>query len=470
MSLSELAAGAVVLAAVALVVSVGVFGARWAGRTLFNRRERTVEELADVGLVYGSDVAIRLALVLVWLGFALGSLSLLPAAVWLVDADPDASRAAIGLVAVGAVFVGIGLVCSLPGQTVVVLEPDRLTKVKLWTKRSVPIASIEAIEEARWWPASVLSTSDGRMRLSRTMAGFDDLFDRLVAQAPRLVSDSMSASALAPDRDLSHLAVSRKTITAAAVGLGLGLVLVLGWPWMVEVIGDNPTRDRFLFMAIGLFMWGLVAPLVRTESFPARQPIELKIASDRLMWRGLRGGWLERPANQLYAASVETTIIYVRGQPGHRHPLRLRFVDGTVVEIGDRRAAQMGTSTHLISAAVRQRCLSVGARTHSDHSAARHAIGQIESGCEPSAEVEQIRRAIGLWPNEGGLGLHLRAGDLLRRLDRPAEAAAHYRAYLDVFADDATAWQALAECFRGGYRSELYDETIAIAEQLLMRS
>ena len=56
------------------------------------------------------------------------------------------------------------------------------------------------------------------------------------------------------------------------------------------------------------------------------------------------------------------------------------------------------------------------------------------------------------------------------RQRRPAEAAAHYRAYLDVFADDATAWQALAECFRGGYRTELYDETIAIAEQLLMRS
>jgi len=52
--------------------------------------------------------------------------------------------------------------------------------------------------------------------------------------------------------------------------------------------------------------------------------------------------------------------------------------------------------------------------------------------------------------------------------DRQSEATAHYRAHVDIFPNDAMAWQLIAQHLGGGFRTDLADEATATAEQLLL--
>ena len=489
MSGADLAGAAIVVALSVFVIGAGLVAAGRLGRAMLARRERTVERLADRGTVYGSDAGIRVALLIVWMGGALGSLCLLPGAVWAIEGDPDARRAALGLAAVGAVFVGLGVLVSLPGQTVVVLEDDRLTKVGLRRERSVRFAAVTSVVESRRWPSTVVIGDGRRIRLGRTTAGFDDLFNRLAASVPAqaLARDQ----ALAPDqadgagppraRDPDPSAgtatveftVRARVIRAAGGGLGGLLVALVAWPWFL-VGGDHPTRDAWIFCAMGIGLWAVIALLVQAESFPHHQPVEISLSPQRIVWRPLRGERIERPANELVSASVETTIVYVRRQPGHRYPLRLRFVDGTTVEIGDRRARQLGASTQHLAAAVRRTCLDVGTRPPEDREVSDRALRAADDAAaigevgEAGREIDQLLTAIARWPDPSRWTLHRRVADRLHRAGRTDEAIGHYRAHLDVFPDDAVAWQELAACLPGGYQSELRDETVALAEQLLL--
>ena len=86
----------------------------------------------------------------------------------------------------------------------------------------------------------------------------------------------------------------------------------------------------------------------------------------------------------------------------------------------------------------------------------------------PETVVDELRTAIALHPDRYRRSLHARVGDLLAGIGRGDEAVSHFRAHLDAFPDDAEAWQALAEVLPKGYRTELRDETVAMAEQLLL--
>ena len=79
----------VVIGIAVAVVGVGLAGARIVSRRLLARRERLVEELSDRGTTYGSDFLVRIALLIVWFGCAIGSLFLLPGLAWVFDPDPE---------------------------------------------------------------------------------------------------------------------------------------------------------------------------------------------------------------------------------------------------------------------------------------------------------------------------------------------------------------------------------------------
>ena len=253
-------------------------------------------------------------------------------------------------------------------------------------------------------------------------------------------------------------------------GCALFLVFLVGWPWFL-VEGDHPTRDSFIFVGIGLGMWTVIALLVKAETFPGGQPIELVLTPEAVRWRTLRGGWSERPTTDLHGAAVETTIIYVKGQPGHRYPLRMRFLDGTVLEVGDQRARQFATSPQHLEMVVIRTCLDPSTRSPTDLAESGRAVDAAEAAeaaGDTVGAVGHFRRAIARYPDRYRSSLHRHAGDLLRQVDDDGGAIGHYRSHLNVFPDDAVAWQALAEALPDHYRTELRDETIAIAEQLLL--
>ena len=455
-----------------IVFAGGIAVARRIGRRLFDLRARRVETLSERGTVVGGDMAIRMGLLVVWFGTAIGLLCVLPGVVWAVDGDTEARRVAITLAVIGLGFVAVGVVASLPGQRVLLVEPDRLTRSGLLRERSIAFADVAELRDGGQLPTTTVIGTDGtRIRLSRTIQGFDDLYGRLVAHLPEHVSLGVIEPA-DPSMASAHDAtvvfeVPRRTRRGTVIGFGLGLLFVLAWPWLL-VNGEHPVRDAFIFMGVGAGLWALIALLVKAENFPKGQPMRLELTPSLVRWTTLGGGRHERPTNTLVTAAVETTVIYVKGQAGHRHPLRMRFLDGTMLEIGDARARHFRASTNRIESAIQAICLDPASRTMHDRLESNAALDRAERSDSPDTVVDELRTAIARHPDPYRRSLHARVGDLLAGIGRGDEAVSHYRAHLDAFPDDAEAWQALAEVLPKGYRTELHDETVAMAEQLLL--
>lgn len=453
------------------VFGLGLLGARSLARAFLRERSRRSEGLEGRGMVYESDMALRIGLIIVWGGGALLGLCLLPLAVWIATGDGDAGATAFRMFIVCLVIIALGITIVIPGLRLVVLEPERLCRVGVFAERSVHIDKIENIAEARIMPVLKVADDATTIRISRTMSGFDDLFNRLIDRAgPKVVRRGMRDDMPSDGRYV----VGRLRLSLTVGFLVSTFVSALVWPWFV-VEPENLVRDSLIFIAIGLFMWSLLALLIGNETLQPRQPVELEFRPRTIAWRTLRSGWNERPCSELVSASVETTIIYVKGQAGYRYPLRMRFVGDDVLEVDDFRARHLGASTQLIGRDVRTRYLTTTVRTEEERARSdallRDAVAQEHEG-SPIEAVDLYRRAIAAWPEPERLELYGHVGDLLRQYGETPEdrahAVAHYRAHIDLYPSDAEAWQGLAACISGGYRTDLADETIATAEQLLL--
>jgi|GEM_PF-2230686 len=472
------------LAAIGIAVFVfigGLLGARFVARRLLIERARRADQLESRGIVYGSDMIMRVALIFVWAGFAFGSVALLPGAAWIAADDAEAGSIALRLVAVGLVTVGFGVISSLLGLRLLVLEDDRLTRAGPFAVRSLSFVDIECIYEARGIPALLVRAPTGRIRVARSLAGFDDLFTRLIdavgpskltgARQPATTSDGTSTATAALD---GRYLVGNVRLGMNIGFLGLSLIFFLAWPWFL-VDGEHPIRDSFIFVGIGLIMWVGLAFIVGNETLQRHQPIELELRANSIAWRTLRGSMTERAHTDLVSASVEPWIMYVKGQPGRRYPLRLRFVDDEVLEIDDFRGRHLGSSTHLISVDLKERYLTTANREADHQVRSDDALLQgqeAEARGAPLDAVVHYRRSVAAWPSPDRLALYGHIADLFREHGTSPEhrtsAIAHYRAHVDTYPSDATAWQGLGVCLSGGHRTDSADEAIATAEQLIM--
>ena len=481
----------VALIALTIVVfGAGLLVARLVGRRLLEWSARVRNGVDHRGTVYGSDMIVRVALIGVWAGGALGSLGVLPGIVWLATGDTEARRIAVAIVGVSGMVVVLAVLMVIVGMRFFVLEEDRITRVGAFGERSVRFAAIDRFDESGGLPALRIHSDAKTMRVSKTLAGFDDLFNRITehVSAPYVVPEQVRPGEPTEYslQETAQFAVSAQRRRVNTVVLISTLVVVLVWPWFL-VEGDHVVRDSFIFMAMGLGLWLVTVLLVRTETSPRGQPIELRLAPSEIGWRLSRGEWQTRRPQELVSASVETTIIYVKSQPGHRYPLRLRFTDGTVLQIDDHRGRHLGSSTQLLGLELRRRYVTTANRLESDLANATAQLLEAraaENRGDVLAAVGAYQRAIAHWPDEAHLALHRYCGDLLRaHVDSlvgdgrefrketaaiRADALGHYRAHLDTFPYDADAWQAIAACVGGGSRTDLADESIASAEQLLM--
>lgn len=468
------------------VFVVGLLGARSVARLLLSERARREDHWEPHGMVHGSDMALRIALLFVWAGFALGSLSLLPALAWAIDGDPEARTVALRILIVGASTVALGLVVSLPGLRLLIVEDDQLTRAGVFADVSLPFLSIERVDEARTMPALVIRGDGTRIRIPRSAAGFDDLFNRLVESiAPHVLhansrspsgptANDMPDGQSTPTHSDGRYAVRRMVLRLNIGFLVASFLFFLLWPWFV-VGGEHPIRDSFIFVGIGLLLWLALAALISNETLQKGQPIELELRESTIAWRTLRGDWRERSTDELVSASVETWIMYVKGQPGRRYPLRLRFVGDEVLQIDDYRGRQLGSSTHLLGVDIRQRYLTTLSRSSAQQAESVSSLTKatsLEADGNPLESVEHYRAAIARWPSPENLALYGHVADLLRihgeTPEQKTAAIAHYRAHVDLHPSDATAWQSLGACLSGGLRNDTAEEAIATAEQLLM--
>ncbi len=463
---------AVITIAIGVFV-IGLLGARSVARLLLTERARREDSWEPHGMVHGSDMILRLALIFVWGGFAIGSLSLLPGLAWTIDGDPEARSVALRIFIVGTATIALGIVASLPGLRLLVLQTDQLTRAGVFRDVSLPFSAIERVDEARIIPALLVRGAGIQIRVARSVAGFDDFFNRLVESVGPNILRAPEGE-LPSNRTTGRYAVGRTRLRLNITFLGACLLFFLLWPWWV-VEGDHPIRDSFIFVGIGLFLWLTLVALVANETLQRGQPIQLELRDSTIAWRLLRGDWRERPASELVSASVEPWIIYVKGQPGRRYPLRLRFVDDEVLEIDDYRGRHLGSSTHLIAVDIRHRYLSTKHRSAAEHADSDIALDKakgLEADGSPLESVEHYRAAIARWPSPENLALYGHVADVLRihgeTPEQKTAAIAHYRAHVDLHPSDATAWQSLGACLSGGLRNDAAEEAIATAEQLLM--
>ena len=352
-------------------MTIGVVLTKQFGAWLIRRRTLQVEALAERGPTFTSDLLLRVGLLIFWLGATIGALSLFPLLVWILSGDREALDASWRL---ALFFPPVALIASLiawPGMRIWILEEDRLTQNLPGRERHIEYDAMTSIAEARNWPTLVVRSTRSRMRISKQVNTFDDLFNRLHQAAPHAVAAGRVTDAESPRRpdETVTWSVPRRRFVLIFGFLGALLVFFWAWPWFL-VTGDHPTRDSLIFMGIGTVMWLGIWFLVRAESFHPKKPVLLELRPASIAVRFMRHELDVRDATELVSASVETDIIYVKGQPGYRYPLRLRFTDGTTVEIDEFRARQYGTSSHRIGTEIRHRYLDPTQRTTSDRTLA----------------------------------------------------------------------------------------------------
>ena len=465
----------------------------WLTGRLFSRTIRRrvllLDSLGERGSVHTFDMPLRMATIIFGAGAVFTGLALVPAMIWALDGDTDGRRTFIGMVAVGAVFALLARWMLRPALSIWIVGSDRITRHRTGLlhrigggrEQTIEFGDLTRLHERR----SIIGAlgvygTHHRFTISMQSERFDELVSALRRARPDVphtsVRDKKRARRAAkhpPDR--TRFAVSPWMIRATIGFFGALLVFFLAWPWFA-VGGEHPVRDSVIFMGIGVLIWLMFAGLAALESFPRRQPTALDLREGTIAWRTLRHGWRERELRDVVTVSVETTIIYVRGHPGYRHPLRIRFVDrpddgehDAVLVIGDARARQMSTSTQQLAAAIRRHAHDLSTRTDGDRLEADELMARADTvGSEPTEAAALLQRAIALDPSPSRLTELRRLGDLQRRTEQFERAESSYRAHLDHSPDDADAWQGLAAVYEATGRRDLAMEATETAERHLL--
>lgn len=446
-------------------------------KAVIRRRRLLTYELGRRGAVHHFDTPLTIGVILFGAGAVFAGINLLPLAVWILDGDPEARRVFIAFWPIVAFMMGCGRLAARPGLRLFVAEPDRLTTHRTGVlhrpgrERSIGHAEITGFHERRTLLGSVEVRGAGavrRIRVNAQTGGFDQLIAALRQAAPHAPYTSFRdrTGAAPTDPDPRHWGVAPARTRLTIGFLGALLLFFWTWPWLF-VTGDHPTRDSLIFMGIGTGMWLIVALLVGQENFQRSQPAELELRPGTIAWRRFLAGWTERPVTEIVTATVETDIIYVRGFPGYRHPLRLRFVDGDELVIDDARARHLRTSTVQLGAAIRAHLHDLDQRDPSFEQLA--ASDDAAATAADEATSARLRRAaIARWPDRARLATLATVGDLHRRIGDHDLAISLYRAHLDHDADSADAWQGLAASFRAKHREDLAGEATLHAERILL--
>ena len=448
-------------------------------KAVVRRRQLLSYELGERGSVHQFDTPLTIGVILFGAGAVFAGINLLPLAVWMIDGDPEARRVFFAFWPFVAFFMLCGWLVARPGFRLFVGEPSQLTLHRTGVRhrpgreRSIAHRDIVSFHERRSVLGSVEVQATGsvpRLRVNAQTSGFDQLVASLRRAAPDApytsYRDRDHADGGSGETDRRHWGVSRSR-TRATVGFLAALLLFFWiWPWFL-VTGEHPTRDSIIFMAIGTGMWLIVTLLVGQESFQRKQPAELELRPGRVAWRTFLGGWTERPVTDVVTATVETDIIYVRGFPGYRHPLRLRFVDGSDLVIDDARARHLRTSTVQLGGAIRAHIHDLDQREPAF--AALADADDLAAATADDAEAARLRRAaVARWPSPERLAELAAVGDLHRRAGEHDLAVSLYRALLDLDAHSSAAWEGLAASFRAKGRDDLAGEATEHAERLLL--
>ena len=347
--MTDLLVAAVGFSAFAVAIGLPVWLTGRGFRSMIRRRTLLIQALGERGAVHEFDTPLTMGVIVFGAGAVFGGIMLVPLAVWLLDGDVEARRVFLAFLPIIGFFMASGWATARPGFRLFVAEPERLTLHRTGVRhRPAPAGEERAIRhdeiigfhEPRSLLGAVEVRGDGaveRLRINAQARGFDELVTALRQAAPAAPYTSHrdgSSSAQDADRDRTSWGVPRLQ-TRLLVGFLASLLLFFWtWPWLF-VTGDHPTRDAIIFTAIGTGMWLVITFLVGQENFQRHQPAQLELRPGRLAWRVFRGAWIERPVTEVVTATVETDIIYVRGFPGYRYPLRIRFVDGAELVVGE---------------------------------------------------------------------------------------------------------------------------------------
>lgn len=476
--MEEIAATAVGLLLLTTACGLPVWLTGRGFKAVVRRRQLLSYELGERGAVHQFDMPLTIGVILFGAGAVFAGITLLPLAVWIIDGDPDARRVFIGFWPIIAFFVASAWLAVRPGLRLFVAEAGQITQYRTGIghrggrERSIAHDDITGFHERRTLLGSVDvhgSGDVGRLRINAQTNSFDQLIATLRRAAPDApytsFRDQQREGTVDPHQQ--HWGVS-PTRTRITLGFLVALLLFFWlWPWFF-VTGEHPTRDSFIFAGIGTGLWLIVALLVGQESFQRTQPAELELRPSTVAWRRFLAGWSERSVADIVTATVETDIIYVRGFPGYRHPLRLRFVDGTDLVVDDARARHLRTSTVQLGAAIRRHVHDLDRRDASFRTLAE-ADDAAAAAAGDEREAARLRRAaIARWPDAARLATLAEVGDIHRRIGDHGLAISLYRAHLDLDAGSADAWQGLAASFRAVGRDDLAGEATQQAERILL--
>ncbi len=461
-------------------------------RSVLRRRRRLLDSLAERGDVHTFDMPLTIGIILFGAGAVFAGIALVPGLIWLTDGDTDARRVFLVSWPVFGVFALAGRLAARPGLRIWISEPAGVTVRRVGVShrdrgsrhdRHVAHETIVSFHERRSPTGAVeIRSTETRLVAPMQLSGFDELLSALRRAAPRAPYTSWRDGRRDhptpghPDEENRTSFSISATGTRVTIGvLAALLVTLLVWPWFL-VTGESPTRDSFIFVGIGLLLWAMIAGLVAAESFPRHQPSVLELRPQTLAWRTLRGGRHERDLREVVTVTIETDIIYVRGFPGYRHPLRITFVDGPPLELNDARARQMRASTRRIADTVRRHVHDLTRRHAADRARAdalaveaARARADATIGGDARA-VDLLRRAVAVHPHPVRLTRLRHIGDLHRRLGEHDRAVSLYRAHLDYRPDDARAWEGLAASFTALNRADLAGEATETAERILLRT
>jgi hypothetical protein len=483
------------------LLGVALFGAVlilpvWATGRLFRwvirRRRILLDALAERGDVHTFDMPLMIGIILFGAGAVFAGVALVPGLIWIVDGDAEAGRVFLVSWPVFGFFALLGWLAARPALRIWINEPDRVSLRRVGVlhrnrepgrERHITHDAITSFHERRSLTGMVeIRGGDRRLVAPMQLTRFDEFISALRRAAPNAAHTSWRDGRRArrepnvsdPGSRTSFTISTRGTRVTIGVLAALLLFFIL-WPWFF-VTGESPTRDSFVFVGIGLVLWAMIAGLVASESFPRRQPSVLELRPQTLAWRTLRGSWKERDLREIVTATIETDIIYVRGFPGYRHPLRITFVDGPPLEINDVRAKQMGASTRQIGDAVRHHVHDLTRRSNTDRATADAlALRAVETRRDATVDgdagaVDLLRRAVAVHPHPVRLARLRHIGDLHRRLGEHERAVSLYRAHLDYAPDDASAWEGMAASFDALGRADLAGEATETAERILLRT
>jgi len=474
--------------AVVALIGIAAFGLPMVAIALgvkrfMQRRHDRMDELSELGPVGSFHVPLMLGIIIGGLGAFLLAVGIIPFLVWIVDGDTDARRAALGIVGVSLFFVLAGFLIALPGLKIWLIDGDELVSMRFKKRKAVQLTGATAIRERRSLTGAwAVVGPDNSIVVPMQLSGFDEFMSAIRCRTPDVELSSFRTadkgrrgtdpSVPLTERPIIDLGVGKTRIRATVIGLGLFLLFFWIGPWLV-VNGEHPTRDAIIFMGIGTFIWALFALLLGKETFPKGQPAYFTLREHDFSYRMLRRSWVDVRNDELYSASVETRIQYVKGMPGYLYPLVIVLVDGTRIELDQMRAKHMSTTTQSLGAELRRRYVTASMRTHAQRAASDahvEAAGHSETAEDADQRISALRLAIAANPDADRLAMYRIVGDLQRTAGDNEAAVSSYRAHLDFFSDDHAAWEGLAAALQATGKPDSAAEATAQAERILLNS